>query len=79
VKRLEKLEQLATSFKGVEKAYAIQAGREIRIIVKQDEVSDAESAMISREIAKKVEQELTYPGQIKVTVIRENRYIEYAR
>ncbi|MBI3610595.1 MAG: ribonuclease Y [Nitrospirae bacterium] len=79
VKRLEKLEQLATSFKGVEKAYAIQAGREIRIIVKQEEVSDAESAMISREIAKKVEQELTYPGQIKVTVIRENRYIEYAR
>ena len=79
VKRLEKLEQLATSFKGVEKAYAIQAGREIRIIVKESEVSDAESAMISREIAKKVEQELTYPGQIKVTVIRENRYIEYAR
>ncbi len=79
VKRLEKLEQLAITFKGVEKAYAIQAGREIRIIVKQDEVSDAESAMISREIAKKVEQELTYPGQIKVTVIRENRYIEYAR
>jgi ribonucrease Y len=79
VKRLESLEQLASTFKGVEKAYAIQAGREIRIIVKQDEVSDAESAMISREIAKKVEQELTYPGQIKVTVIRENRYIEYAR
>ncbi|HEY4484792.1 MAG TPA: ribonuclease Y, partial [Nitrospiria bacterium] len=79
VKRLEKLEELATSFKGVEKAYAIQAGREIRIIVKESEVSDAESAMISREIAKKVEKELTYPGQIKVTVIRENRYIEYAR
>lgn len=79
IKRLEKLEQLATSFRGVEKAYAIQAGREIRIIVKESEVSDAESAMISREIAKKVEQELTYPGQIKVTVIRENRYIEYAR
>ncbi len=79
VKRLEKLEQLATSFKGVEKAYAIQAGREIRVIVKQSEVSDAESAMISREVAKKVEQELSYPGQIKVTVIRENRYIEYAR
>lgn len=79
VKRLEKLEQVATSFKGVEKAYAIQAGREIRIIIKQEEVSDAESAMICREIAKKIEQELTYPGQIKVTVIRESRYTEYAR
>ncbi|HLB94643.1 MAG TPA: ribonuclease Y, partial [Nitrospiria bacterium] len=79
VKRLEKLEQMATSFKGVEKAYAIQAGREIRIIIKQEEVSDAESAMICREIAKKIEQELTYPGQIKITVIRESRYIEYAR
>jgi ribonuclease Y len=63
----------------VEKAYAIQAGREIRIIIKQEEVSDAESAMICREIAKKIEQELTYPGQIKITVIRESRYIEYAR
>jgi ribonuclease Y len=79
VKRLENLEKIATSFKGVEKAYAIQAGREIRIIIKQEEVSDAESAMICREIAKKIEQELTYPGQIKVTVIRESRYIEYAR
>lgn len=79
VKRLEKLEELAYSFDGVDKAYAIQAGREIRIIVKESNISDAESAMISREIAKKVEKELTYPGQIKVTVIRENRYIEYAR
>ncbi|MEE9170625.1 MAG: HDIG domain-containing metalloprotein, partial [bacterium] len=79
VKRLEKLEQLATSFNGVEKAYAIQAGREVRIIIKQDEISDAESAMLSREVAKRIEGELTYPGQIKVIVIRESRYIEYAR
>lgn len=79
IKRLEKLEKLAYTFRGVEKAYAIQAGREIRIMVSESEISDAESAMISREIAKKVEEELTYPGQIKVTVIRENRFIDYAR
>lgn len=79
VKRLENLEKIATSFKGVEKAYAIQAGREVRIIVKHDIVSDIESAQMSREIAKKVEQELTYPGQIKVTVIRESRYVEFAK
>lgn len=79
VKRLEKLEKLAASFKGVEKAYAIQAGREVRVIIKQEEVSDAESAQIARDLAKKIQQELTYPGQIKVTVIRENRYIEYAK
>jgi ribonuclease Y len=79
IKRLEKLEKLANTFRGVDKAYAIQAGREIRIIVKHDDISDAESAQISREIAKKIEKELTYPGQIKVTVIRESRYVEYAR
>lgn len=79
IKRLEKLEELATASRGVEKAYAIQAGREIRIIIKQDEVSDAESAMICRDVAKRIEKELTYPGQIKVTVIRESRYVEYAR
>jgi ribonuclease Y len=79
VKRLGKLEELATTTKGVEKAYAIQAGREIRIIIKQDEISDAESAMICRDVAKRIEKELTYPGQIKVTVIRESRYVEYAR
>lgn len=79
VKRLEKLEALASGFKGVEKAYAIQAGREIRIIVRQDEVSDVESAHMSRELAKKIEQELTYPGQIKVTVIRESRYVNIAK
>ncbi len=79
VKRLEKLESLATGQKGVQKAYAIQAGREIRVIVRQDDITDAESFQLSRELAKKIEQELTYPGQIKVTVIRESRYVEYAK
>lgn len=79
IKRLEKLEEIATSFKGVDKAYAIRAGREVRVIVNQDGVSEAESAQISREMAKRVESELTYPGQIKITVIRESRYVEYAK
>ncbi len=79
VKRLEKLESLATTQKGVQKAYAIQAGREIRVIVRQEDLTDNESFQLSRELAKKIEQELTYPGQIKVTVIRESRYVEYAK
>jgi len=79
VKRLEKLESLAHAQKGVQKAYAIQAGREIRVIVRQEDVTDSESFQISRDLAKKIEQELTYPGQIKVTVIRESRYVEYAK
>ncbi len=79
VKRLEKLEKLATDFKGVDKAYAIQAGREVRVVVQHRELSDIESSQISRELAKKVEQELTYPGQIKITVLRESRYVAYAR
>jgi len=79
VKRLEDLEKIAHSFKGVEKSYAIQAGREIRIIVNSSDVSDAEATMISRDIANKVEKELTYPGQIRVTVIRETRAVEYAK
>lgn len=79
VKRLEKLESLANSQKGVQKAYAIQAGREIRVIVRQEDVTDTESFQLSRDLAKKIEQELTYPGQIKVTVIRESRYVEYAK
>ena len=79
VKRLEKLESLAHAQKGVQKAYAIQAGREIRVIVRQEDVTDTESFQLSRELAKKIEQELTYPGQIKVTVIRESRYVEYAK
>lgn len=79
IRRLAKLEEIADSFEGVEKAYAIQAGREIRIMVKPDRVSDAEAAKIARDIVKRIEKELEYPGQIKVTVIRETRAVEYAR
>lgn len=79
LKRLGKLEELALSYKGVEKCYAIQAGREVRIIVKPEEVTDEASWALSRDLAKKIESEMTYPGQIKVTVIRESRYIEYAK
>lgn len=79
VKRLEKLESLATGFSGVDKAYAIQAGREVRVIIRQGELSDTEAFALSRDLAKKIEQEMTYPGQIKITVIRENRFIEFAK
>lgn len=79
IKRLENLEKVASTFKGVEKAYAISAGREIRVIVKQEDVSDVEAAQIARDMAKKIHDELTYPGQIKVTVIRESRYVELAK
>jgi len=79
IKRLSKLESLANSFEGVEKAYAIQAGREIRIIVKPDEIDDLAAIKLSKDIARKIEQELDYPGQIKVVVIRETRAAEYAK
>jgi ribonucrease Y len=79
VKRLEDLEKVALSFGGISKSYAIQAGREIRLIVESEKVGDEEAALLSREVAKKIEQDLTYPGQIKVTVIRETRAVEYAR
>jgi ribonuclease Y len=79
VRRLENLEKIATSFNGVSKAYAIQAGRELRIIVESESVSDADTVLLSRDIAKRIESELTYPGQIKVTVIRETRAVEYAK
>jgi len=79
IKRLEKLESIADSFKGVDKAYAIQAGREVRIIVKPDMIGDAEASVLARDIKKKVEEGMEYPGQIKVTVIRETRAIEYAK
>lgn len=79
IKRLEKLEEIANSFEGVEKSYAIQAGREIRIMVKPDSVDDARMALMARDIVQKIENELDYPGQIKVSVIRESRAIEYAK
>ncbi len=79
IKRLEKLEELSNSFPGVETSYAIQAGREIRIIVKPDEVNDDQMIILSRDLAKKVEEELDYPGQIKIHLIRETRAIEYAK
>ncbi|HEY4589389.1 MAG TPA: ribonuclease Y [Thermoanaerobaculia bacterium] len=79
VKRLEKLEEIASSFKGVQKTFAIQAGREIRIIVDSKKIPDEQAIWLSRDIARKIESDLTYPGQIKVTVIRETRSIEYAK
>ncbi len=79
IKRLEKLEEIADSFDGVEKSFAIQAGREVRLIVKPDKVSDSEMIIMARDVAKRVESEMEYPGQIKVNVIREVRAIEYAK
>jgi len=79
VKRLEDLERIAHSFQGVEKSYAIQAGREIRIMVQPEKISDEDSVILCREIAQKIEKELTYPGQIRVTVIREMRAVDYAK
>jgi len=79
VKRLEDLEKIAMSFEGVSKSYAIQAGREIRIMVEGKVIDDDRSFVICRDIARKIEKELSYPGQIKVTVIREVRAVEYAK
>lgn len=79
VKRLEDLENIATSFQNVEKAYAIQAGREIRVLVQPEKVNDEATVWLCKDIAKRIEQELTYPGQIKVTVIRETRAVNYAK
>jgi len=77
--RLEKLEALANSFPNVEKSFAIQAGRELRIIVRADKVTDTEAMKLCREIVKRIEEELTYPGEVKVTMVREYRIIDYAR
>ena len=79
IKRLEKLEGIAASFNGVSKAFALQAGREIRIMVESEKISDEEAIWLSKDIAKRIEHELQYPGQIKVTVIRETRAVDYAR
>lgn len=79
IKRLEKLEEIADSYEGVEKSYAIQAGREIRIMVKPDQIDDAGSVEVARNIVKRIESELEYPGQIKINVIRETRAIDYAK
>lgn len=79
IKRLEKLENVVTEFQGVERAYAIQAGREVRIMVKPEEIDDPSAINLSREVARKVEQELDYPGQIKVVVIRETRAVDFAK
>ena len=79
MKRLERLEEIATAHDGVEKVFAMQAGREIRVMVKPDRVDDIQAQVIARNVAKQVEDELTYPGQIRVTVVRESRATEFAR
>jgi ribonuclease Y len=79
IKRLRALEEIANSFKGVQQSYAIQAGREVRIIVLPEEIDDLASVRLARDVAKKVEETMQYPGQIKVTVIRETRAIEFAK
>ncbi|WP_461832653.1 ribonuclease Y [Aquifex sp.] len=79
IRRLEKLEEIVKSFKGVANAYAVQAGREVRVIVNPEEISDEEAYLLSKEIARKIEEELDFPGQIKVVVIRETRHVEYAK
>jgi ribonuclease Y len=79
VKRLEKLEEIAEAFPGVDKTYAIQAGREVRVIVQPEKITDQEAVVLARDITKKIEEGLEYPGQIKVVVIRETRAIEYAK
>ena len=79
VKRLERLENLTASFPGVEKAYAIQAGREVRVMVRPEEVSEENMILLARDIAHKIEEELEYPGQIKVNVLRETKAVDYAK
>ena len=79
LKRIGELESLASSFEGVEKAYAIQAGREIRVFVKPENIDDTASQKLAKDIANRIEEELHYPGEIKVTLVRENRFVEYAR
>jgi ribonuclease Y len=79
LKRIESLENVANSFAGVDKAFAIQAGREVRILVKPEEIDDLEAMRLARDIVKKIQESLDYPGQIKVTVLRETRVVDYAK
>ena len=79
IKRLKGMEDLATSYPGVTKSYAIQAGRELRVVVGAEEVSDQQAEELSTEIAQKIQNEMTYPGQVKITVIRETRSVAYAK
>jgi ribonuclease Y len=79
IKRLEKLEEIANSFEGVEKSFAIQSGREVRIMVKPEDVNDAGTLILAKEVVKRIENEMEYPGQIKVSVIRETRAVDFAK
>jgi ribonuclease Y len=79
IKRLKGMEDLAAAYPGVTKSYAIQAGRELRVIVGADQVSDQQAEVLSAEIAKRIQDEMTYPGQVKITVIRETRSVAYAK
>ena len=79
IKRLEKLEEIAKSFDGVEKTFAIQAGREVRIMVKPEVINDDKMVLLARDVAKKIEESMEYPGQIKVNIIRESRTVDYAK
>ena len=79
IKRLEALESIANSFRGVEKSFAIQAGREVRIIVKPEEVVELSASQLARDVARKIEENMDYPGQIKVCVVRETRVVDYAK
>ena len=79
IKRLEKLEEICSSYEGVEKSYAIQAGREVRVMIVPEKINDEQMVIVAREIAKRIENEMDYPGQIKVNLTRESRVIEYAK
>ena len=79
IKRLQKLEEICTSYKGVEKCYAIQAGREIRVMIQPEIISDEKMVLVARQIAQQIESEMEYPGQIKINLIRESRAVDYAK